>query len=154
MTTSSAADEFGQHGFERRRATRLAEIREGLRPWLQNGPPGLAADDIVELTMPGGGASSDLVVVELSSGMRFVVRLQPTEPVYPDTDLGRQYRCTAAAAAHGPAPVPAPLWLEPDASVLGMPFLVSEHVAGRAGTFRFEQRLSDLDEPTQARVWQ
>ncbi len=153
MTPRPGADDFGQAGFEHQKAARLAEIGDGLRPWLRTGPPGLATVDIVELTLPGGGASSDLVVAELSSGRRLVVRLQPSEPVYPDGDLGRQYRCTAAAAAHGPAPVPAPLWLEPDPSVLGVPFLVSEHVAGEAGTFRFEQRVLELDEPAQARVW-
>lgn len=136
-------DPYGQAGVEARRDERVGEIGRRFAAWLGAPLQGAAA--------PGGGASSDLVVVAAGSE-RYVVRLHPGHAVYPDVDLGRQYRCTLAAADAG-APVPAPLWLVEDTDVLGAPFLVTELSEGDPGDHRFEASVATLDPAAQREVW-
>jgi aminoglycoside phosphotransferase (APT) family kinase protein len=63
---------------------------------------------------------------------RLVARVEPTGPsVHPSYDLEREFRVMQALSAHGVVPVPTPLWIEVDPSVLGARFLVMERVDGR-----------------------
>jgi aminoglycoside phosphotransferase (APT) family kinase protein len=63
---------------------------------------------------------------------RLVARVEPTGPsVHPSYDLEREFRVMQALSAHGVVPVPTPLWIEADCSVLGARFLVMERVDGR-----------------------
>lgn len=150
------ADEYGQAGYEAEQAARLAPLVDGVLGWLRDGPPGLRVDAVVDARFPTGGASSDLLLLDVDCGgaaRGLAVRLQPRHAVYPDVDLGRQFRCLDAAHRHGPAPVPAPLWHEPDPSILGVPFLVSERVGGAPGDHRFEAQAAASAPEAQAEVW-
>ncbi|RII19391.1 putative aminoglycoside phosphotransferase [Streptomyces sp. YIM 130001] len=51
--------------------------------------------------------------------------------VFPEYDLGRQYRLMAEVARTTTLPVPAVQWYEPDPGPLGAPFFVMERVEGR-----------------------
>jgi aminoglycoside phosphotransferase (APT) family kinase protein len=63
---------------------------------------------------------------------RLVARVEPTGPsVHPSYNLEREFAVMQALSAHATVPVPAPLWLEADPSVLGARFLVMERVDGR-----------------------
>lgn len=146
------ATAYGQDAVEADRAGRLSALGSRLTRWLREGPAQMGGAEVVDLAAPGGGASSDLVVARLTDGRRLVVRLDPAEPIYPDPDLGRQLRCTAAASATT-AFVPPPLWYEPDPGPLGRSFLVSTFVEGEAGTYRFERAVGALGADEQRKVW-
>ncbi|HEY1967923.1 MAG TPA: phosphotransferase family protein [Pseudonocardia sp.] len=63
---------------------------------------------------------------------RLVVRLQPPSGgVFPRYDLAAEFQIMRALADRPGAPVPEARWLETDPAVLGGPFLVMSHVAGR-----------------------
>ena len=63
---------------------------------------------------------------------RLVVRVAPTGPgLFPDYDLAQEHRIMQALAEHSQVPVPQVLFYEPDATLLGGPFLIMEHVEGR-----------------------
>jgi aminoglycoside phosphotransferase (APT) family kinase protein len=51
--------------------------------------------------------------------------------VFPEYDIDLQHDVMNALGAKTDVPVPEMLWQEPDASVLGSPFFVMEHVPGR-----------------------
>ena len=51
--------------------------------------------------------------------------------VFARYDLSLQFDTMALVASRSATPVPAPRWYEPDASVLGGPFFVMDHVEGR-----------------------
>ena len=65
-----------------------------------------------------------------------VGRLQPSieKPVFPAYDLSQQYRIMEWLGAHSDIPVPAMLGLEMDPALLGVPFYIMRHVAGRIPT--------------------
>lgn len=58
--------------------------------------------------------------------------MEPTgDAVFPSYDLATERRVISALYQHTPVPVPEVLWHEPDATVLGAPFLVLERLDGR-----------------------
>ena len=63
---------------------------------------------------------------------RLVARIEPTGPsVHPSYDLDREFDVMQALCAQRVVPVPTPLWIESDPSVLGARFIVMERVDGR-----------------------
>jgi aminoglycoside phosphotransferase (APT) family kinase protein len=63
---------------------------------------------------------------------RLVVRLQPPSGgVFPRYDLDAEFQIMRALADTPAVPVPEARWLETEPAVLGAPFLVMRHVAGR-----------------------
>lgn len=60
-----------------------------------------------------------------------VLRMQvPTNQIFLDNDVLREFRVLSALQAVSTFPTPATRWAEPDSSVLGEPFFVMERVAG------------------------
>lgn len=69
----------------------------------------------------------------VTGGATYVVKVAPQGAgVFPRYDLATEQWVMQALSAHSAAPVPAAPWVEPDAAVLGAPFLVMEHLPGRA----------------------
>lgn len=136
--TAAVADPYGQDEFTEARAGRRPahELIASLTTWFRDGQPALADATARDIVVPGGGASSDLFLVEIVGGsgvQRVAVRFEPTYAVYPVVDLELQYVVTLAASEHSSAPVPRPLWYEPDPAWLGAPFIVSEAAPGVVG---------------------
>jgi aminoglycoside phosphotransferase (APT) family kinase protein len=123
----------------------LERDRERLVAWLAPRLAGASRVEIRGLRAPeASGFSNDTLLcdLEVSDGggarsERLVVRIQPTGfQVFPEYDLALQFRVMQLLAAT-PVPVPRVRWLEArDASVLGAPFYVMEHVEGRVPTDR------------------
>jgi aminoglycoside phosphotransferase (APT) family kinase protein len=88
---------------------------------------------------PGSGFSGETLLITArwtEAGRRtdrpLVVRCEPRQfRVVPDTQLAQQVRVLRALAEHSRLPVPRLLWYEPDAQVLGTPFLVVDRLPGR-----------------------
>ena len=60
----------------------------------------------------------------------FAVRREPEDGVLAPYDVAAQYALHERLASDGAVPVPAPRWLEPDPSPLGMPFYMMDRVEG------------------------
>jgi aminoglycoside phosphotransferase (APT) family kinase protein len=116
-------------------------VAEPLARWIAGQLPDARGVRVAGLRKPGTGMSSDTQLFELSytdaHGASVVepcvLRCAPrgTAP-FPSYDLGLQFRVMRGLARHSDVPVPAVRWLEEDASVLGVPFLVMRAVAGSA----------------------
>ncbi len=117
----------------------LESDRTRLLEWLAGKLPDVENLRVSELTAPqSSGFSNDTLLFDLEyerAGSReceaLVVRIQPTGfRVFPEYDLGLQYRTMSTLAATD-VPVPRMLWLEEDAGVLDAPFYVMAQVRGR-----------------------
>jgi aminoglycoside phosphotransferase (APT) family kinase protein len=123
----------------------LERDRERLTAWLAARMPAASSLQLHSLRAPeSSGFSNDTLLGELEvreAGAvrreRLVVRIQPTGfQVFPDYDLGLQFRAMQLLAKTD-VPVPRVRWIEErDAGVLGAPFYVMEHVEGRVPTDR------------------
>lgn len=121
----------------------LDETRTRLLAWLRGRLPRAQALELSALSGPTAtGFSNDTLLFDLAwqeEGRRheraLVCRVQPTGPigVFPRYDIAQQYRVMDALRGT-PVPVPAMLWLEPDAAPLGSPFFVMGRVEGRIPT--------------------
>jgi aminoglycoside phosphotransferase (APT) family kinase protein len=114
----------------------LEQTRVQLTTWLSGRLP--AADDVVvsDLRAPSMGFSNETLLFDLDwrgNGTRhvepLVIRFRPAAQIFPDYDLGQQYRVMQLLAPTG-VPVPRMRWQEPDASVLGASFYVMDRVEG------------------------
>jgi aminoglycoside phosphotransferase (APT) family kinase protein len=82
------------------------------------------------------GMSSLTVVLEVASEGRtehLVARIAPEStavPVFPRYEFAKQFAVIDLVATSSRAPVPRPLFFEPDTSVLGSEFILMEHVDG------------------------
>lgn len=106
------------------------DIRTKLAPWITENYGGAA---VAEISTPtGNGSSTDTFLVDLDNGGRFVVRVEPVafRVVY-EYDLGREALVMDTLARNTALPVPKVLHHEPDAAVLGSPFLILERLDGR-----------------------
>jgi aminoglycoside phosphotransferase (APT) family kinase protein len=56
----------------------------------------------------------------------YAVRVEPNDGLLAPYDIDGQYRLHRAVLDHSDVPMADLYWLEPDASVLGMPFYVME----------------------------
>lgn len=85
---------------------------------------------------PPAGQSNDTLLFDVAIGTgsetidrRLVARLQPAgRQIFLTADVVREGRVVAAVDT---APVPGVIGVEPDASILGRPFFVMDHVEGR-----------------------
>jgi aminoglycoside phosphotransferase (APT) family kinase protein len=158
MTEQAPIDAYGQEEFTGARAGRAAsELMSGLGSWFRMGQPAWGDATVRDLVVPGGGASSDLVLVTVEGDdreLRVAVRREPTYAVYPVVDLAHQFRVTLAAHRHSSAPVPEPLWFEPDDRWLGAPFTVTAAAPGRVGGDVVGGWSAALDTDAQRRVWE
>ena len=106
-------------------------VVRGFETWLGGRLPG-ARVDTVGLPPTGASNGTFLCGVQLPDGARrdLVLRLQPIENQFLDPDVLFQSRVMAALARHSQVPVPNVVWEEPDATVLGTPFVVMDRVPG------------------------
>jgi aminoglycoside phosphotransferase (APT) family kinase protein len=126
-----------------KRSTRdPAWLRARLQAWLAGRLPADASPIVGEVHTPSAtGMSSETLLFDAEwrdgahrEAGRFVARVAPDPkdvPVFPDYDLGAQYRLLRLVAADGRVPVPRVRWLEEDPAHLGAPFFVMERVDGR-----------------------
>lgn len=113
------------------------QLRDRLCSWLQS-QQSYEQLQISEFTSPEAGASNETLLFTatwLEQGERrergMVARLRPLQQgIFPEYNLGLQYRAMAALADSG-VPVPGMIALEEDDAVLGRPFYVMERVSGR-----------------------
>lgn len=120
--------------------TEAIEIAGPLEAWLQTQLPEAPDLRISPPRKPAAGESSDTQLFSIDPGtgrpeerIQAVLRCAPREPgPFPEYDLGLQAHVMRAVGATGEVPVPEVLWLEEDASVLGVPFLVMRAVEGEA----------------------
>jgi aminoglycoside phosphotransferase (APT) family kinase protein len=120
----------------------LEDTREQLRKWFATKLPKAQDLEIANLAGPGTtGFSNDTLMLDLAwkqEGWQrregLVVRIKPTGfQVFPEYDLGLQFRVMGQLARHG-VPVPKMFWQEEEDGVLGAPFYVMERVEGRIPT--------------------
>lgn len=113
-----------------------------LRPWLAE-HAGLDAGEDLRAELIAGGRSN-LTYRLTSDDATFVLRRPPLGHVLPTAhDMGREYRVLSALSGTD-VPVPRPLGLCEDTSVIGAPFYVMEYVAGRV--LRTADDAADVDE--------
>lgn len=99
-----------------------------LGAWLALHSPEFAPE--VTLSRFEGGQSNPTYLLE-SGGRRFVLRRKPSGVLAPSAhQIEREYRVIGALGDAG-FPVPRPILLCEDASVIGVAFYVMEHVEGR-----------------------
>lgn len=96
------------------------------------------------------GGRSNLTYLLSDTSRRWVLRTPPRHGRTPSAhDVAREHRVTAALRATD-VPVPRPVVLVEDEAVLGGPFAVAEHVAGR--TVQTQDTLDALDDAAVAQV--
>ena len=90
----------------------------------------------------------------------YVARVAPTAyQIFPEARSGfdRQYRVMRALTEHTGVPVPDVHWFEPDPALLGAPFFVMDHVAGRVPSdmppYHQDGWVAELDATARARMW-
>jgi aminoglycoside phosphotransferase (APT) family kinase protein len=119
----------------------FSQLSNVLSLWL---PTVMTSGVLPDITVGSGpesnGVSSETIFVTASwtaNGVpeqrKFVVRMVPSEdhvPMYPSYRLDHQFDTMRKVAELADVPVPAVHWLEDTSAVLGMPFLVMEHVDG------------------------
>jgi aminoglycoside phosphotransferase (APT) family kinase protein len=114
----------------------LAETRAQLCEWFRARLPVADAIEVSDLQAPGMGFSNETLLFDLSfraDGRRqvepLVIRFKPEQQVFPQYDLGLQYRVMQLLAPAG-IPVPRVRWQEADGAVLGAPFYVMDRIEG------------------------
>jgi aminoglycoside phosphotransferase (APT) family kinase protein len=118
--------------------TLARELLHWTSEWLPE-RSGLRLDSVAA---PPGGQSSETWLVraswsegEVRHGARWVLRVeQQANRIYQDSSVERQFRILELLGQAGGVPVPKVLRLERDASVIGAPFFLMEHVEGRTET--------------------
>jgi aminoglycoside phosphotransferase (APT) family kinase protein len=89
---------------------------------------------VSEFGRPAAGQSNDTVLFKASFGRQvdhLVVRRQVNgTSIFRDPDVTREARVLQGLSAAG-VRVPKVRWIEPDASILGAPFFIMDHVDGR-----------------------
>jgi len=115
-----------------------SELHRRLEAWLATK---VAGASISELVVPeSNGMSSETLLFDATweeagtvHAQGCAARLSPDPaavPVFPVYDLDRQFRVMRLVAERSSVPVPATLWMEPDAAYIGAPFFVMERVDG------------------------
>jgi aminoglycoside phosphotransferase (APT) family kinase protein len=113
--------------------------RKTLEEWLS---ARLQSKDVTvsELSVPKAGFSNETIIGRLQwtnnegpeYDFRFVVRIQPSDhQVFLKPDAMFQSRVMRQLSRYPDVPVPNVLFDEPDQGILGAPFFLMEHVAGR-----------------------
>jgi len=121
--------------------TRDLEVLAGkLAGWMAGKLPGASNMRIGNLDYPkGAGQSHETILFDAQwdeggapRSQGCVVRIKPASfTVFPDNLFEEQYQVMKVLHDSGYVRVAKPLWLEPDASLLGQPFFVMEKKQGR-----------------------
>ena len=140
MTTETGATE---QSIPMRRSSRETEVmRAALESWLAARVGTDAQPEVGDIAgTSANGMSSDTVLFSArwrdSEGQerdeKLVARIAPDAadvPVFPSYDMVGQFEAIRLVQQLSSAPVPDPLWSEPDPSVLGAPFFVMRRVDG------------------------
>jgi aminoglycoside phosphotransferase (APT) family kinase protein len=115
-----------------------AEVRHALAEWLSGRIEGASGVRIDELRAPSANGFSNITALFSASWRRqgteerrnLVARIEPIgEGLFPTYDVGRQFD-VMKALEFSAVPVPRALWMERDATILGSPFFVMEHIEG------------------------
>ena len=113
-----------------------AQVRDRLASWFGErlGVDAVEIDELVHHTDGFSWQTYTLTAQWQRDGARitrgFAVRREPEDGVLAPYDVGAQYALHRQLIGHHGLPVPALYWLEPDPSVLGMPFYVMERIEG------------------------
>lgn len=140
----------------------LASFPETLGKWLRDRLGTSGRPVISNVRAPKGSGMSSVSLLfdadwEDADGTaihcELVARVAPEPdavPVFPEYDLGRQFRVMRVVREHSSVPVPEVHWYEPSSRILGQPFLVMDQVTGRVPTdnppYVFGGWLADLEE--------
>lgn len=119
----------------------LRATRDALETWLATRLPAGASPSISDLEAPPtNGMSSETILFDATwteAGTEriegLVGRIPPDPgdfPVFPVYDMEGQFRVMSQVRDLTGVPVPEPLWVETDASVIGQPFFVMRRVDG------------------------
>jgi aminoglycoside phosphotransferase (APT) family kinase protein len=115
-----------------------ADIERVLADWLAERIEGAPRVRIGELRVPSANGFSNITAVfeaawrshGAEKRRRLVARIEPTgEGLFPTYDVGRQFDIMKALEFSA-VPAPKVLWMERDATILGSPFFVMEHIEG------------------------
>src|SRR6266576_3582284 len=116
----------------------VADIKSVLADWLAERIEGASEVRIDELRTPSANGFSNITALfeaawrsqGAEKRRRFVARIEPTgEGLFPTYDVGRQFDIMRALESSA-VPAPKVLWMERDATILGSPFFVMEHIEG------------------------
>jgi aminoglycoside phosphotransferase (APT) family kinase protein len=119
----------------------LAATRDALESWLAAKLPDGVAPRVSELQAPPtNGMSSETILFEVTwtedgteHRAELVGRIPPDPanfPVFPTYDIPAQFTVMTKVRELSDVPVPEPLWLETDPSIIGQPFFVMRRVEG------------------------
>lgn len=111
---------------EAARPGELADLA-ALDPWLRRELPGFAGE--ARVRRYAGGQSNPTFLLE-TTDRAWVLRTRPARTLPSAHRIDREYRVMTALAGAG-FPVPTPRLFCDDESVIGRPFYVMDHVAGR-----------------------
>jgi len=116
----------------------MAEFKRKLEAWIAKQMPQARNVSITEPEKPGMGLSSetwlfDVIYSENGQNRKLgaVMRSAPrTGGVFPQYELGNQFRIMQILGEKTSIPVARMLWLEEDSSVIGVPFFLMERLDG------------------------
>jgi len=119
-----------------------------MRDWLSARMPDATHIDLPPVRAAEGGSSSETLFIDpiVTRGgetrqHHWVLRIQATgHQVYQDPSVERQFRVMEMVARQGGVPVPAVLWFEGDAGLLGAPFFVMDRVEGAVPHERYHSQ--------------
>lgn len=112
----------------------LAATRDALQGWLAGKVGDVTVSELQ--APPTNGLSSETILFDATWGgqtVGLVGRIPPdpaNKPVFPTYDIAGQFRTMSLVRELTGVPVPEPLWVEDDPSVLGQPFFVMRRVEG------------------------
>jgi aminoglycoside phosphotransferase (APT) family kinase protein len=115
-----------------------AETTRVLADWLAARIEGASKVSIDALRAPSSNGFSNITALfeaawwsrGIPNRRKLVARIAPTgDALFPSYDVGRQFDIMSALESSA-VPVPKALWMERDATILGSPFLVMEHIEG------------------------
>jgi aminoglycoside phosphotransferase (APT) family kinase protein len=87
------------------------------------------------VTMPFTARLTDRASGSRSRSLDLVLRMQvPSNQIFLDADVQREFRVLRALDSLGSVPSPSPRWSEPDPAVLDQPFFVMDRVTGTVPT--------------------
>ncbi|MET1755486.1 phosphotransferase family protein [Novosphingobium sp. RD2P27] len=118
----------------------LEDLSRDLKAWLESRMSEARDLRLENLAYPrGAGQSHETILFDAhwrenaeNRSQGCVLRIRPEKfTVFPDNLFEEQYRIMKALADDGRVRVARPLWLEPDAGVLGKPFFIMEKKQGR-----------------------
>ncbi|WP_158566953.1 phosphotransferase family protein [Actinomadura craniellae] len=128
--------------------------RTVLNRWLAGRLPGA---EVERLQTPATSGFSAETIMFSAGGRGFVAKVAPTNyQIFPEPRFEEQYRLLAELRRRG-LPVPEVFWYEPDASLLGAPFLVMGAISGRAPSdmppYHMEGWVTEISPAERSAMW-